>query len=60
MVDVDGVISNTEIMQSGGDKYDKEVIRVLRKMPKWIPALQNGIKVATYFVQPVTFMGVED
>src|SRR6266487_4568592 len=49
MVDVDGTISKTEIVQSGGDKYDREVIRVLHKMPKWVPAMQNGIKVATYF-----------
>jgi protein TonB len=59
MVDVDGSISKTEIVQSGGDKFDKEVTRVLRKMPKWIPAQQNGIKVATYFTQPVTFIGIE-
>ena len=60
MVDVDGTISKTEIVQSGGDKYDKEVIRVLHKMPKWVPAMQNGIRVATYFTQPVTFIGIEE
>jgi len=60
MVDVDGTISKTEIVQSGGDKYDKEVIRVLHKMPKWMPALQNGIRVATYFTQPVIFIGIEE
>jgi protein TonB len=58
-VDVDGSISNTEIMQTGGDRFDKEVLRVLSKMPKWIPATQNGVKVATWFTQPVTFIGVE-
>jgi protein TonB len=60
MVDVDGAISKTEIVQSGAEKYDREVIRVLRKMPKWVPAMQNGIKVATYFTQPVTFIGIEE
>ncbi len=60
MIDVDGTISKTEIVQSGGDKYDREVIRVLHKMPKWVPAMQNGIKVATYFTQPVTFVGLEE
>jgi periplasmic protein TonB len=59
MVDVDGTISKVEIVQTGGDKYDREVIRVLHKMPKWLPATQNGIKVATWFTQPVTFIGVE-
>ncbi|HEV8286076.1 MAG TPA: TonB family protein [Chitinophagaceae bacterium] len=59
MVDSDGSISETKIVQSGGDIYDREVIRVLRKMPKWIPAMQNGINVTTWFTQPVTFIGIE-
>lgn len=59
MVDVDGSISQIEIIKSGGDKYDNEVIRVFKKMPKWIPALQNGHKVAIYFTQPVTFIGID-
>jgi protein TonB len=60
MVDIDGLISRIEVVQSGGEKYDREVIRVLRKMPKWTPAMQNGISAATYFTQPVTFIGVEE
>ncbi len=59
MVDADGTISKTEVLQSDGDDYSREVIRVLTKMPKWIPAMQNGTKVATWFTQPVSFMGVE-
>ena len=59
MVDIDGTISKIEIMQSDADEYGKEVVRVLNKMPKWIPAMQNGIKTATWFTQPVTFIGVE-
>ena len=59
MVDADGTISKTEILQSDGDDYSHEVIRVLGKMPKWIPAMQNGTKVATWFTQPVSFIGVE-
>jgi protein TonB len=58
-VDVDGTISKTEIIQTGGDNYTREVLRVLAKMPKWIPAMQNGNKVATWFVQAVTFIGLE-
>src|SRR6266498_1137592 len=57
MVDAEGTISKTEIVQTGGDKFDREVIRVLNKMPKWIPAMQNGAKVTTWFTQPVSFIG---
>lgn len=59
LVDVDGSISKIEIIQSGGKNFDKEVMRVLRKMPKWNPAEQNGHKVAITFSQPVTFVGIE-
>ena len=58
-VDVDGLISSAQIVQSGGEKYDREVLRVLNKMPKWVPATQNGVKVPTWFTQPVSFIGVE-
>jgi protein TonB len=59
MVGADGTILKTEILQSDGENYSKEVIRVLGKMPKWIPAVQNGTKLATWFTQPVSFLGVE-
>jgi periplasmic protein TonB len=58
-VDVDGSISSAQILTSGGEKYDREVLRVLNKMPKWVPATQNGVKVATWFTQLVSFIGVE-
>ena len=59
MVDIDGDISKTEVLQSDGEQYSREVLRVLNKMPKWIPAMQNGTKVVTRFTQPVTFIGIE-
>lgn len=58
-VSEDGTVSKVEILQSDGEDYSKEVIRVLGKMPEWVPAMQNGIKVATWFTQPVSFIGVE-
>jgi periplasmic protein TonB len=58
-VDVDGGISKTEVIKSGGSSFDKEVLRVLKKMPKWKPAMQHGNLVAVAYKQPVTFMGVE-
>lgn len=59
-VDVDGSISRFEIVQSGGAAFDNEVIRVLKKMPKWTPAFQNGHNVSVIFTQPVTFMAFEE
>jgi len=57
-VSPEGMVTGFEILQSGGSEYDNEVIRVLKKMPRWKPAIQNNLPVARYFTQPVTFMGV--
>jgi periplasmic protein TonB len=60
VVDIEGIISNVQIIQSAGDQYDMEVLRVLKKMPKWVPAMQNGTKTAVNFTQAVTFVGEEE
>lgn len=59
-VDVDGTIANFQVARSGGNVFDNEVIRVLKKMPKWIPAMQGGQPMAVAFTQPVTFVGQEE
>jgi protein TonB len=59
MVDVDGSVTGFNIIQSAGREFDNEVIRVLKKMPRWKPAMQNGRAVAVPFTQPVTFVGLE-
>lgn len=56
----DGVVGRFEVLQSGGPAFDNEVIRVLKRMPNWKPALQRGHAVATSFVQPVTFQAPEE
>jgi len=58
-VDKDGTVSTLEIVKSGGNEFDREVIRVCRKMPRWKPAVQNGVNVPVSYVLPVTFIGVE-
>jgi periplasmic protein TonB len=55
----DGAVSTLEIVNSGGTDYDREVIRVCKKMPRWRPAVQNGISVPVSYVLPVTFIGAE-
>jgi periplasmic protein TonB len=58
-VDTDGAVTGFEIEQTGGAVYDKEVIRVCKKMRRWKPALQNGTAVPVSYVLPVTFIGIE-
>lgn len=59
MVDAQGVVSLVEITETGGNVFDREVIRVCKKMPRWKPAIQNGVPVSRSYVLPVTFVGVE-
>ena len=58
-VDIDGSVSRTEIIKSGGAAFDQEVRRVMKKMPKWEPALQGGKPIAVAYQQPVIFIGEE-
>ena len=59
-IDVDGSVSRAEIIKSGGSAFDKEVLRVMKKMPKWEPALQAGRPIAVVYQQPVIFIGQEE
>jgi protein TonB len=59
-VDKDGTVTSFEILTSGGTEYDREVVRVCKKMPRWRPAIQNGINVPVNYVLPVTFIGLEE
>ena len=59
-VGIDGSIDRFEVVQTAGVAFDNEVIRVLKKMPKWKPAIQNGQPIAVTFTQPVTFQAVEE
>jgi protein TonB len=58
-VGTDGLVSDLEILKSGGSSFDKEVIRVCKKMPRWKPAVQNGGNISVSYLLPVTFIGVE-
>ncbi len=50
-----GAIENVKIISSGRPDLDKEVMRVINKMPLWKPGMQNGQPVSVYFNLPVTF-----
>ncbi len=41
-VDVDGSISDIEVIRGIGGGCDEEAVRVLKKSPKWNPGLQRG------------------
>jgi TonB family protein len=55
IVNEDGAIRELEIVQSAGPSFDKEVIRVLKRMPYWKPAVENGRRVNTIITKSITF-----
>ena len=60
VVSEDGSLEEIEILQSGGKSYDVEVTRVVKKMPRWKPGIQNGHPVPVYFTLPVIFQSAID
>ena len=56
VVDKDGSISNVAVARTGGDpSLDKEAVRVIKMMPRWIPGMQRGKPVRVKYKVPVTF-----
>ena len=55
VVNYSGRLESFNIVQSGGAAFDNEVVRVLKKMPLWIPGKSNGENVSVYYVVPVKF-----
>jgi len=55
VVNKNGEIEAVKILNDGRSDLNKEVMRVINKMPLWRPGMQNGNAVAVYFNLPVTF-----
>ncbi|MEJ7611996.1 MAG: hypothetical protein WKF88_12540 [Ferruginibacter sp.] len=59
VVGYDGVLKSFETIEDGGTAYNNEVIRVLQKMPKWLPGRSKGMNVSVFYTIPVKFTAVE-
>ena len=55
VVEKDGSITDVKIAKSVDPSLDKEAVRVVKSMPKWIPGKQNGSAVRVKYTLPVTF-----
>lgn len=56
VVGYDGKLKSFTVLQDGGEIYNKEVMRVLKKMPDWIPGKAKGENVSVYYTIPVKFV----
>lgn len=50
-----GEISDVKVLRGIDPACDKEAMRVVKMMPKWVPGKQNGRNVAVYFTLPIIF-----
>jgi protein TonB len=50
-----GDVDRIEVVRSVESSLDKEAIRIVKTMPKWIPGKQNGENVSVWFTLPINF-----
>lgn len=60
IVSKDGTISDVQAETKHGYGMEAEAIKIIKKGPKWTPALQNGRNVNAYRRQPITFVVEEN
>lgn len=58
-VEKDGTISEARTLHDIGSGCGEEALRVVKQMPKWKPALQQGHPVKSYYTLPVNFTLIE-
>jgi periplasmic protein TonB len=56
IVGYDGKLQRFETIKDGGEEFNSEVIRVLKKMPQWIAGKSNGRNVSVYYTISVKFV----
>lgn len=50
-----GMVQDVTVLKSLDPYCDKEAIRVIKMLPKWIPGKQNGVNVSVYYTVPIVF-----
>lgn len=55
VVEKDGSLTDVKVLRDIGGRCGEEAIRVVKMMPKWIPAQQRGKKVRHQFNLPIKF-----
>lgn len=56
IIEKDGSLSGLKVIRGIGAGADEEALRVVAAMPKWVPAMQNGVKVRQLYTVPISFV----
>ncbi len=54
VIEKDGSVSNVRIVKGLSEKLNEVAIKVVEKMPKWKPAINNGKPVRSRFMLPIS------
>ena len=55
VIEKDGSVTSAKVVRGVSPDLNKEALRVVKKMPKWIPAENNGRIVRSSFTLPINF-----
>jgi TonB family protein len=56
VVEPNGKVTNINILRSVNEDLDQEAVRVIRKMPDWMPGIHEGNPVRVRLTLPVRFV----
>ncbi len=56
IIEKDGSVSNAKVERGIGFRCDEEALRVVNKLPKYIPGKQNGLPVRVQVLMPINFI----
>lgn len=54
-IERDGSVTRVQVIKSANDVLDREAKRVVRRMPRWIPAEENGRRAVSEHTLPIAF-----
>lgn len=54
-IDTNGVVRNPKVLRGVDPSLDKEALRVIQSLPKFIPGKKNGKKVIVDYIIPINF-----
>ena len=54
-VEKEGTLTDIKVIRSVSSELDNEACRLVNSMPKWIPAMKNGIPTSARYILPVSF-----
>ncbi len=55
VVEADGTITNVQVEKGIGGGCDEEAVRVIKSMPRWKPAVKNGVAIPFKMSTPINF-----